>query len=103
MSQIYPKRHPHLTWLTCPQDVTQRWVMPGIAAVKSGQIELGTQLLSLAAQHLIDQGCTALILGCTEIPVALQGVDFSVPVIDATQALAQTCVHWALHRQYDKA
>ena len=42
------------------------------------------------AQQLIDAGAEALILGCTEIPLALPGLEFGgVPLVDPVLALAR--------------
>jgi len=42
------------------------------------------------SQQLIDAGAEALILGCTEIPLALPGLEFkAVPLIDPVLALAR--------------
>lgn len=71
-------------------------VMPGIAAVKAGQLELGRQLLGSSAQALVQRGAQALVLGCTEIPVVLTPAVAPAPVIDATAALARRAVAWSL-------
>jgi len=71
-------------------------IMPGIRAVKAGRLEWAETLMEQAAQRLIDRGATKLVLGCTEIPLALPTVD---PVkanryVDSTGALARACVRW---------
>lgn len=71
-------------------------VMPGIAAVKAGQLEQGRQLLGSCAQALVQRGAQALVLGCTEIPVVLTQDGAPAPVIDATAALAKRAVAWSL-------
>ena len=71
-------------------------VMPGIAAVKAGQLDQARQLLGSSAQALVQRGAQALVLGCTEIPVVLTPEGAPVPVIDATAALAKRAVAWAL-------
>jgi aspartate racemase len=37
------------------------------------------------AQELVGRGATALVLGCTEIPLLLSQADFAVPVFDTVQ------------------
>jgi aspartate racemase len=69
-------------------------VMAGIHAVKAGQLEQGRLLLRSAAEALADSPVDALLLACTEIPVALAGQSFGVPVLDATDMLARECVAW---------
>lgn len=62
--------------------------MPGVAAVKRGDLAQGRHYFLRAAQDLLAQQVDALVLGCTEIPVVLRQADFSIPVINSTQALA---------------
>lgn len=48
------------------------------------------------AQQLLDTGAEAVILGCTEIPLALPGLEFkTVPLIDPVLALARGMVRAA--------
>lgn len=48
-----------------------------------------------AAQHLVELGAQALILGCTEIPLILAGEEFPVPAIDPNLAIAWAVVAYA--------
>jgi len=50
-------------------------------------------------QALIDRGAQALILGCTEIPLALRDGDLPVPLIASSQALAEAAVGMAFGRK----
>ncbi|SMG60360.1 aspartate/glutamate racemase family protein [Paraburkholderia susongensis] len=78
-----------------PDDTMQAsHVSAGIAAVKAGRVEAGRLLLAEAAQALARQGAQALLMGCTEIPVALDGARLDMPAVDPTNALARSCVEW---------
>jgi aspartate racemase len=79
--------------MPCAND-QETQVMAGIHAVKGGQLEQGRRLLRGAADALADRGVDALLLACTEIPVALAGLTFGAPVLDATDMLARECVAW---------
>ena len=83
-------------WLLPTAREMLEFVAPGIEAVKSGDLDGGRQLLIAAAQSLKARGATAVILGCTEIPVVLDDRDSPVPVVDATAALARRAVDWSL-------
>ncbi len=83
-------------WLLPTAREMLEFVAPGIEAVKSGDLDGGRQLLVAAAQSLKARGATAVILGCTEIPVVLDDRDSPVPVVDATAALARRAVDWSL-------
>ena len=47
-------------------------------------------------QELVHQGATALVLGCTEIPLLLSQADFVVPVFDTVQIHAAAIVEYML-------
>jgi len=43
-----------------------------------------------------EQGCDAVILGCTEIPLLMDGVETPVPTLDSTRILARAAIDYAL-------
>ncbi len=74
-------------------------VTPGIGLVKAGRMAQAEELLRAAADNLLGRGAGAVILGCTEIPVALKDSDASGGrYVDATAALAEACVLWSRDR-----
>jgi len=71
-------------------------VLPAIAAVKANDLPRAHGLAVQAVTNLLAGGAQAVVLACTETPVA---IDFAAsPVnascIDATRALARACVAW---------
>ena len=78
-----------------PDPGVQDEVMAAIRDVKGGALpESGTgdrsdTRLVGAAKHLQDVGAEALIMGCTEVPLALDERDCPVPAIDANQVLVE--------------
>lgn len=73
-------------------------VMTGIRAVKAGRIPQARALLQSAVADLTAAGAKAIILGCTEIPLALGDVEwrYDIVLVDATAALAAACVACSL-------
>lgn len=71
-------------------------IVPAIACVKRNDLAQAHALATTAAQHLLDQGAQAIILGCTEIPLAIEHQPSAVArhCVDATRALARECVQW---------
>lgn len=64
-----------------------------IARVKGGDLGAGTRgMARAAAERLAVLGAQAVILGCTELPLAVADGEASIPVVDATAALARACV-----------
>ena len=102
-AEIYPKRLASLgskLELLLPEDeIQQEDVMPGIEQMKAGNRKKSRQLLSKAAQHLAEKGAEVIIMGCTEIPPALEGGDSGgATLLDATEALAEYAIGW--HREH---
>lgn len=78
-------------------------VMPGIAAVKAGHLGAGQALLLGAANALHQRGATALVMGCTEIPIVLNDGNTPLLTVDATAALAERAVHWSRQQMQQEA
>jgi aspartate racemase len=94
-SGIYTSRGgDDIGWITSSHDEQDQWVMPGIRAIKANRLEDGTRLLQLAAEALVRRGAKIIIMGCTEIPIALAHRALSVPLVDPTRALAHACIAW---------
>ena len=43
-----------------------------------------------------ERGCDAVVMGCTEIPILMDGIDTPVPTLDSTRILARTAIRYAL-------
>ncbi len=99
-SRIYHKEFERLgVALVEPSaDEQETLVTTGIHAVKAGDVDKSRALLTQAAQALLARkdAPQALVLGCTEVPIALAGVDLPVPVADTSDTLARACVQWWL-------
>lgn len=72
-------------------------VMPGIVSVKAGDVPAAKRVLSDAARRLAERGAQMVVLGCTEIPLALADAspEAAARYVDSTAALAQACLAWA--------
>lgn len=68
------------------------FVEPAIALVKAGEIPEACALLDRAIQALVSRGADRIIMGCTEIPLALRDSVHAPILLDATSALATACV-----------
>ncbi len=71
-------------------------VDPAIKAVKANDLDSATPLIERAAERLLEQGASSVVLGCTEIPVVLDRFqpDLAERCVDVTIALADTCIEW---------
>ncbi len=85
-----------------PEPALQQQVMEGIYRVKSGAVDEGGKLLEHCIDEMLRLGVDRVILGCTEIPLALDRINSTRSSVgmDATQALAAACVQWHVQQQY---
>lgn len=81
-----------------PANERNEFINPGIELVKCGRLKEGGMAVQQAVARLLKRGAQRLILGCTELPVALEAVAPSSmeKCIDATRALAHASVSRAL-------
>lgn len=87
-----------MTCLLPCEDDQRTLVLPAIEQVKRNNLVQAHALATRAAHRLLEDGAQAIIMGCTEIPLAIEYTtsDVSSRCIDATRALARTCVAWWL-------
>lgn len=45
--------------------------------------------------RLGERGCDAVVMGCTEIPILMDGVDTTLPTLDSTRLLARAALTYA--------
>jgi aspartate racemase len=75
-------------------------VEPAIRAVKAGDIEAGTRFAHRAVEALEAKGAIAIVLGCTELPLAVsQARSAGALIIDSTASLARASIAWAAARE----
>ena len=84
------------TILLPSDDMLDTLVLPGIEHVKAGQAVQGGRLIEQAVQALMCHGASAVLLGCTETPLALDAIHSPerAHCVDTTAALARACVAW---------
>ena len=83
--------------LLSSNDEQQTLVAPAIECVKRNDLAQAHALATQAARHLLDRGAQSIVMGCTELPLAIehQAADVSAHCVDATRALACACVAWS--------
>jgi aspartate racemase len=76
----------------------ERLVTPSIASVKANRVAEAYEPLAEVVNSLASRGASAVVLGCTEIPLGIQAGPASglrVPVVDTIDALARAAIAWA--------
>jgi aspartate racemase len=86
--------------LVLPDSADQQRIETAINQVKAGVHNRSTQetFQSIGSQ-LVKAGADAVILGCTEIPLAFDCNDVSYPSLNSTKILAEAAVDWAFGRR----
>jgi aspartate racemase len=68
-------------------------VMKAVFGIKAGSDKQRNEdLLAMAGAHIINKGAELIVLGCTEIPLAFNPERVNVPVVNATQVLAEKAI-----------
>lgn len=81
------------------EDQMARCIAPSIALVKANRVAEAFAPLAEVVNSLAARGASAVVLGCTEIPLGIQAGPASalkVPVIDTIDSLARAAITWAL-------
>jgi len=74
-----------------------------IREVKAGDTAAGGASLGRALRHAQDQGATAVIMGCTEIPIAARHTPSQgLLLVDSSLELARATVNYALERGWNR-
>lgn len=81
------------TCLTPTAEEMDRLVTPGIAEVKANNVAAAYAPLAEAARLLVERGASAVVLGCTEIPLGIAaGPALPFPVCDTIDGLARAAI-----------
>jgi len=81
--------------ISAPDD-QENFVDPAIKAIKANDLGRATPLIERAAERLLEQGASSIVLACTEIPVVLDRFQpaLAARCVDVTSALAEACIDW---------
>lgn len=75
-----------------PKSALRSRVHFGVECIKSGDVAKGRASILEVVATLISKGADSIVIGCTDIPVALEGQDLGIPVFDSAQILARAAV-----------
>ena len=92
----------HGVSILTPAAADQERIQHAIRQIKSDTYDRTKQdTFESIGLMLVKAGAQAVILGCTEIPLAFNTARVSYPVINSTRVLAQAAVDWALGKAHD--
>ncbi|MCE2969090.1 MAG: amino acid racemase [Burkholderiales bacterium] len=96
VAEIYPRRAADLgyRWLAPTPEQQRDAVLPAIAEVKLGDLQAAGRRLEPVLASLAERGAAAVVLACTETPLALDAIGsvWRERCIDTNAALAAACV-----------
>lgn len=75
-----------------PDDDEQVRIMGAIRLVKAGRSDEARPVLLSAAESLARNGADTIIMGCTEVPLGLEGADVDTPLIDPVRIVIDCIV-----------
>ena len=74
------------------------YVQPAIDHVKSGELTIAHAFFKVVIENLIDRGVSAVVLGCTEIPLAVTETEmYGIPVVNSIDSLVKSTLEWWQH------
>ena len=98
--RLYQERLSSRGWecITPDDEQMARYVTPSIALVKGNRVAEAYEPLAKIANDLAARGASAVVLGCTEIPLGIQAgpaEGLKAPMVDTIDALARASIRWA--------
>lgn len=98
-SEVYPEKieAEGLAWLRpteTERDETSRIIMDEL--VQSRFTPQGIATFQRVMGHMKEQGCDAVVLGCTEIPLIMNDGNSPLPTLDSTRLLARAALKRAV-------
>ncbi|MGH7155700.1 MAG: aspartate/glutamate racemase family protein, partial [Acetobacteraceae bacterium] len=98
--ELYQQRLGSQGWncLTPTPVEMERYVSPAIALVKANRVVEAFMPALEVVRSLTERGAKAVVLGCTELPLAVRagtGESLEIPVINTIDALARAAIAWA--------
>jgi len=89
-----PLERAGLAWLAPTPEEIETLVKPAIARVKQGRIKEAAAPALESCEKLITRGADAVILACTELPIALEagGEPLAAALVDPAETLARACL-----------
>lgn len=96
--RLYQDRLGGMGWdcIVPTDDEMERFVSPAIALVKANRVSDAYRPLADVVGALAQRGASAVVLGCTEIPLGIQaGPAPDLPVVDTIDGLARAAINWA--------
>ena len=98
--RLYQERLSGQGWdcIVPDDDQMVRCVTPSIALVKANRVQEAYEPLASVANALAARGATAVVLGCTEIPLGIQAgpaAGLHAPIVDTIDALVRASIAWA--------
>ena len=71
------------------------YVQPAIDYVKAGDTTSAQDILNIVIKNLIDRGADAVVLGCTELPLAITEEEmYGVPLVNSIDSLVKSTLEW---------
>jgi len=93
---LYDQRLTAMGWdcITPTVEEIENYVQPGIDLIKANQFEIAHGLFVTVIESLINRGASAIILGCTEIPLVVKETQYhSISLINSIDSLVKSTIN----------
>jgi aspartate racemase len=92
---LYQRYLNDLGWSCITPSTTEMdtYVQPAIELIKANDIEAAHKLLMIAIDKLLPYGVNAIVLGCTEIPLAIKETQYkNIPLVNSIDSLVKLVI-----------
>lgn len=93
--RVYSRHAQDVQLIEPDRETLDTILMPAIREVKGGRLGLGRRRALEALRALERQGCSSVVLACTELPLVLGQQDTDLHLVDANESLARACLSWS--------
>jgi aspartate racemase len=92
-SELYQNRLTDWACIVPSQEEITTLVQPSIELIKAGDLVKSYAMLMTVIQSLIDRGAKAVVLGCTELPLAIKITEENgVPIVNSIDSLVKAAI-----------
>jgi aspartate racemase len=92
-SELYQNRLTDWACIVPSHEEITTLVQPSIELIKAGDLVKSHAMLMTVIQSLIDRGAKAVVLGCTELPLAIKITEENgVPIVNSIDSLVKAAI-----------
>jgi len=98
---LYQNRLTDWDCIVPSKEETDNIVQPAIDLIKAGDMVLSHNMLMSVVDSLINRGASAVVLGCTELPLAVKELEQNgIPLVNSIDSLVKKAIFYNKYNNY---